>query len=102
MPMTNVMSNIGMTMLGKNLTLKRFHLLDPTKVTKLNSPTKHTRTSVVFDKGHINTTLVYTDVVEVSIVVYMACKFPVNDLYLHIKTFTCMFILLLCIINFFI
>jgi hypothetical protein len=38
MPMTNVMSNIGMTMLGKNLILKRFHLLDPTKVTKLNSP----------------------------------------------------------------
>jgi len=38
MPITNFMSNIGMTMLGKNLTLKHFHLLDPTKVTKLNSP----------------------------------------------------------------
>ncbi len=38
MPMTNVMSNIDMTMLGKKPTLKRFHLLDPTKVTELNSP----------------------------------------------------------------
>jgi hypothetical protein len=38
MSMTNVMSNIDMTMLGKNPTLKCFHLLDPTKVTKLNSP----------------------------------------------------------------
>ncbi len=48
--------------------LETFSFIGPYQGDQVKQPgLKHTRTSVVFDKGHINTTLVYTNVVCVSV-----------------------------------